>query len=238
MHKMVSGKLRTFVCLPIMAFILLMVGCHSKKTIPIVKGAILPPINRIVVVGFRAYMSKGEKPDVVRDPLSGSTFIAEPVPHEAVEKMTKVLFDNLLANKRYKLVSPGQAKGVFSSIVCSDLNVRSSPLKVLSEVGEAFRADAVLVGFIYRWRERDGTDYAINRPASVAFSLHLVRPTDGAVLWTRKFDKTQISLSENLFDLATFFEGRGRWMTVEKLAMLGLKNLIAAMPAETQKTEE
>jgi len=151
--------------------------------------------------------------------------------------MTGILFDRLVSDKRYELVSPGQAKGVIANIVSTDLDVNLEPRKFCQEVGKTFRADAVLVGYIYRWREREGTDYSVNRPASVAFDLHLVRPADGAVLWRGKFDKTQHSLSENLLDAQLFFQGGGRWMTAEKLAMIGLKKLLSEMPGEPKERE-
>ena len=113
-----------------------------------------------------------------------------------------------------------------------------TPLEILQEVGKAFEADAILAGYIYRWREREGTDYAVDRPASVAFDLQLIRPTDGAVLWKMKFDKAQQSLSENILDLKTFLDGRGRWMTVEKLAMLGLRKALGDMPSGPRKSED
>jgi len=160
--------------------------------------------------------------------------------------MTDRLFYRLVADERIELVAPGQAEGVYSSIVVSDANVGMGAVGILQEVGKTFGADAVLAGYVYRWREREGTDYAVDRPASVAFDLHLVRPMDGAVLWRSKFDKTQRSLSENVLDFETFVQGGGRWMTVEKLALLGLQKLLEEMPvgvttqkrgAEIQKPE-
>ncbi len=87
----------------------------------------------------------------------------------------------------------------------------------------------MLIGHLYRYREREGTDFAINRPASVAFDLYLIRPDDGAVLWKGRFDKTQKSLSENLLDIDTFLRGQGRWMTAERLAELGLEDVLGKL---------
>jgi hypothetical protein len=64
----------------------------------------------------------------------------------------------------------------------------------------------------------------------VAFNLLLARPADGAILWRGRFDKTQQSLSENLFDMSTFLHGGGRWMTARKLALMGLDATMARMP--------
>ena len=226
-----------FLWLWCLAFILLSEGCHLQKTYLAEDKVPVSGVKKLVVMGFQSAKFEGEEPDVVRDPLSGSLFMAEPVPHEVAERMTEILFDRLVTDKGYELISPGQAKGVFASIVYSDLNVGMGPIRILQEVGRAFAADAVLAGYIYRWREREGTDYAVNRPASVAFSLHFVRPADGAILWRAKFDKTQRSLSENLLDVATFVKGRGRWMSVERLARIGLEKILAEMPTEPKESE-
>jgi hypothetical protein len=184
-------------------------------------------------------MSEGEEPHAVRDPSSGTFIISAPVSRAVVLKMTDVLFQRMVADKRYELVSPGQAKGVFSNIVRSDKDVGMSYVRVLQEVGKAFKADAALGGTIYRWREREGSAAGVNRPASVAFDLQLVRPADGAILWRDKFDKTQQSLSENLLDAKTFVQGRGRWMTAGELAAIGLRKVLAGMPGgRTTETEK
>jgi len=215
----------------VLAGLLMYGGCHFQKTPASYETHTATPINKVVVDGFHAAMPQGMQPDVVRDPLSGTAFMAEPVPQNVANRMTDILFNRVAAEKGYELVSPDQAKGVFSNIINSDKNVVMSPIEILQEVGNTFKADAVLTGYIYRWREREGTDYAVNRPASVAFDLHLISPAEGTLLWKAKFDKTQRSLSENVFDLSTFIESKGRWMTVEKLAMLGLQKMLAEMPA-------
>ena len=206
-------------------------GCHSQKTPASYDMHTAMPINKVVVDGFHAAMPQGMQPDVVRDPLSGTAFMAEPVPQNVANRMTDILYNRVAAEKGYGLVSPDQAKLVFSSIIRSNENVAISPIEVLQEVGNTFKADAVLTGYIYRWREREGTDYAVNRPASVAFDLHLISPAEGTTLWKAKFDETQRSLLENVFDVSTFFESKGKWLTVEKLAMLGLQKMLAEMPA-------
>ena len=205
-------------------------GCHFQKSV-VVNTTPQMQINRLVIIGFRSAMSRDEHPDVVRCPLSGSVFVAEPVPHDVVQKMTDVLFDEVIAKKGYESISPAKAKQVFSSSIHSDKNLRMNPIEILQEIGAALEADGILVGYIYRWREREGTDYAVNRSASVAFDLHLIDTVGGTILWRSKFDKTQRSLSENVFDLKTFFASKGRWMTVENLAMLGLRKMLAEMPA-------
>jgi hypothetical protein len=192
-------------------------------------------IEKMVVVGFQSAMSQWDDPDVIRSPISGAVFMAEPVPPHVVDKMTASLFDRILKDKNHELVSPAQARGVYLNLVATDLMMEEA--EILQKVGQAFSADAVLVGYIYRWREREGTDFAVNRPASTAFELYLLQPYNGAILWKGRFDKTQKSLSENIFDMGTFLKGRGRWMTVESLAEFGLEEMLSKLP-KAERIEE
>ncbi|MCF8061049.1 MAG: hypothetical protein K9M82_00905 [Deltaproteobacteria bacterium] len=181
-------------------------------------------LDRLVVFGFRSALERGTSPEVIRSPISGDAFTAEPVPGAPIEMMTDRLFQRVSRADRYDLVSPDQARGVYSSLVSSHSTM--SEMEVLERIGKAFSADAVLAGYVYRWRERVGTDYAVKTPASVAFDLYLIRPEDGSLLWKGQFDMTQRSLSENLLDMDTFIEGGGKWMTAEQLAEMGLGRLL------------
>jgi len=101
---------------------------------------------------------------------------------------------------------------------------------MIKDVGMTLEADAVLVGEVYRWQDRVGTDYGIEKPASVAFDLSLVRSSDGGILWRSNYDKTQKSLMEDLLDLDTYIRSGGRWLTAEELADFGIKRLVSDMP--------
>lgn len=209
-------------------------GCSHKKAAVPEKEPPVYSIKKIVVVGFQAAMSEGVKSDVIRDPLSGGIYAASPVSRDVVVRMNEVLFENLVAADIYELVSPGQAMGVYSRLVDSDQDMGIDTIKILQEVGKTFGCDAVLAGHIYRWQEREGTAIGVSRPASVAFDLHLLRPHDGAIIWRARFDKTQRSLSENLLDAETFFQSGGRWLTAEKLAVLGLDKALKDMPGHKE----
>ena len=68
-------------------------------------------------MGFRAAMTEGPGPNLVENPITGTSFLAEPVPEDVVRQMNKVLFRDLLEGKQWTLVSPGQARGVLASII-------------------------------------------------------------------------------------------------------------------------
>ena len=164
--------------------------------------------------------------------------MSHPVSQDVVKWLTDQLFGMLITDQRWVLIPPGQAKGIVENILGSDIKVGMSPLRMIQEVGKTFGADAVLIGQVYRWRDRVGADFGVEKPASVAFDLSLVRPSDGAILWRGNFDKTQRALFENLFDYETYIKSKGLWLTAEKLAQLGLDKLLEDMPGSPLKEKE
>jgi hypothetical protein len=191
--------------------------CEQKSTFPLT-------IKNIVVVGFKPALSEEERPSLFQCPLCGATFMAEPVSGDVAEAMTVSLFNFLEKNKKYTLVPPGQAKGVYSTILSQNITIGIKDM--LQKIGKSFSSDAVLFGFIYHWRERIGTEYGVKSPASVAFDLHLVSTDTGSILWKDSFKKTQLSLSENLLDIATLIKSKGKWLTAKELANIGLVSMM------------
>ena len=139
MYDKLFGKSRQFFLLGITAFFVVTGGCYHKKVPATGEERAIPAIHKVVVVGFQPAMSQGDKADVVRDPISGSVFMAEAVPQGVAQRMTDVLFNRLVDDERFGLVSPGQAKGVFSRIVDSDHNVGMAPVRKAREVGRSLR---------------------------------------------------------------------------------------------------
>lgn len=228
MPKFITGRFSILLVSFLAPLMFLFSACHLHKAQVSKEKSFLPQIERMVVVGFQPAISQRDEPHMVRNPVSGAAFFSAPVSEQVAHKMTTRLFNKILEERHYKLITPGQARGVYSSLLSSD--VIQAEIEILQKIGQAFSADGVLIGYLYRWREREGTDFSVYRPASVAFDLYIIRPEDGAILWKGRFDKTQQSLSENILDMGTFFRGRGRWMTVEKLAEIGLEDMLSKIP--------
>ncbi|PLX49469.1 MAG: hypothetical protein C0613_07585 [Desulfobulbaceae bacterium] len=111
-----------------------------------------------------------------------------------------------------------------------DKEPSETPRHIAIRVGRHLGIDHVMVGVVWRYRERQGSAMGASEPASVAFSLFLVEVADGRLVWQNSFDKTQTALSENLFDAPMFFKKGMKWLSAEELAGYGveksLKNLI------------
>jgi hypothetical protein len=188
-------------------------------------------IGSILVIGFRAVILPDEQPGMVRNPLTGAIRHAEPVPQDKAVKLTYGLFDHLTRSGGYHFISPRDAESQ-SSTADSPFRIRGDFTYYL-RIGESLSADAFLAGYIWRWKERKGAEFAVEFPASVDFDLYLIRLDDKAIVWKYEYDKTQQSLAENFLDLKTFLRAKGTWLSAFELAELGLEQLVEAFPKKS-----
>ena len=101
------------------------------------------------------------------------------------------------------------------------------------KLGAQVQASHVLVGSVQRYRQLKGTAYGADQPASVAFSVYLLDVAAGQIVWSGAFDKTQQSLSENLFDAPAFFKQGAKWVTVEELTRAGAETVAEKLKRAT-----
>ncbi len=111
-------------------------------------------------------------------------------------------------------VKEGTESGTFDAYLSAELT---------KQIGYADDFDGIIAGYVYRWRERNGLAYSVEKPASVAFDIHLYRAGDGALLWRGLFDQTQASLMEDMLQIPFFFKEKGRWLTAEELTAAGME---------------
>lgn len=228
---LIKKLLRT--AFPLFCLIFLL-GCHINKYQYRQRRPLPQGIENIIVVGFKGAISEGEDLGLFRCPICGATFMAESVSETIAKEMSLDLFNYLKKVGKYSLIPPGQAKGVRSTILSR--GVTKGIIEMLQEAGKSTSSDAVFFGYIYRWRERVGKKYGVASPASIAFDLHLISPENGSILWKGSFNKTQLSLSENLLDLSTFIRSRGTWLTARELAQIGLEKLIGNLSLSLNST--
>lgn len=108
--------------------------------------------------------------------------------------------------------------------------VRLDPEEAARQVAARLGADALLVGRVDRFRQRQGEALGAERPASVSFSVQLYSAPGGRLLWSGLFDETQEPLSANLFKTARYPGGGTRWLRVEELSRWGAENVAKSMP--------
>ena len=98
-------------------------------------------------------------------------------------------------------------------------------------VSTEFGATAVLLGKVYRYREREGQALGSLRPASVGYELSLFDGRGTRRLWNARFDETQQPLTADVFNAQRYPGGGRRWLTAAELARWGADNAIDEIPS-------
>ncbi len=98
--------------------------------------------------------------------------------------------------------------------------------EIALKVGRNLGADAVLVGNIFVYKERGGTELSIVSPASVAFDVELLSIAIGEKIWEDYFTETQQPLLENVAEFGKFIKRKGRWVTADELAKEGVEEVL------------
>lgn len=142
--------------------------------------------------------------------------------------MEDLFLERLKTNRKLIIIPGDKTEGVYRRVLSESF--KASLVHVIMKVGKELGVDGIAVGFVYCYREREGYAYSAEKPASVSFELSLVRVSDGAILWSSYFDKTQESLMENLLQIATFIRGGGKWVTARQLSAEGMDRMMESFP--------
>jgi hypothetical protein len=185
--------------------------------------------ERVVVLPFQRLVAEGMEAGVVSCPVCGMIHEAGPLPDEAEDVLESLFLEQVRQrHPRLGIIAGERVAGVYRRVSLGSF--RASMRNVAHEVGNELGAEGVVVGYLYRFREREGTSYTVQRAASVGFDIHLLRVSDGALVWRGHFDRTQASLMEDLLQIASFYRGKGRWVTAGELAQEGVSQVLKSFP--------
>jgi len=98
-----------------------------------------------------------------------------------------------------------------------------TPRKLAVQFGKILQADLVIVGTVWRFRNKGPDMAGQDKPAAVAFSIYLVEVESGERLWRGAFDGSQKVLSEDVLGGLKQAKIGLRWISVTELARLGVK---------------
>lgn len=149
-----------------------------------------------------------------------------------IELNAKEIMNQLLKRELAKYSGKYQflflSQNEFETLLEEGLSVAKSSSELVRFIAEKTGAQGVLYGKIFRFKERRGSSWSVEEPASVAFALFLYEGDTGRILWQGTFDETQKPLSENLLNLPLY--GKIKWLTVEELAERGLQKVLKTFP--------
>ena len=203
-------------------------GCQSPVHVSEPPSAPLS-FEKILVLPFKDASMTGGESQHPRCPVCGRVFISGEVADDAAIFLTDQVVSRLKSHTNYQIVYTGLTTASLTALYSANETTVAAK-KALADRGRRHGADGVLVGFVYRYKERVGKGYGAESPASVAFDMHLIRVADGRMIWTAHFDETQQSLGDNLFQLGSFLSRGGRWVTAEELAKSGLEKILEKFP--------
>ena len=187
-------------------------------------------IDNLLVIPFTDMSRLYGENVTIRCSLCGRVFTTGKVVDGADRFLTERLNEILNRYKGIRLIPPGQAEGVFAQLL-SQSDKELPELEMILKIGQMLDADAVLVGYVYRFKTREGTSYAVESPASVAFDMDLVGVKDRRIIWYGRFNETQQPLTEDLFQIKRFFKRKGRWISAWDMAVFGLEEVLRTFPA-------
>ncbi|MCX5817763.1 MAG: hypothetical protein NTX75_16240 [Proteobacteria bacterium] len=97
-------------------------------------------------------------------------------------------------------------------------------------------SDRYIHVYIYRFEERKGGNYSVEKPAGVGFHMHLFENNTLKQIFV--FDEDQQALTENLFGIGKFFKRGGKWITAEALSKEGVEKGLDALVEDASQAIE
>jgi len=127
-----------------------------------------------------------------------------------------------------KVITLEQSAEAYERIPRDD--IKDTPRSLAKKLGEALDAELIIVGNVWKYRERVGGSRAISEAASVAFAIYIIEVTSGKLLWKEVFSETQRPLSENTLRARSFFERGSKWLSANELASFGVTEIFQKFP--------
>lgn len=159
-------------------------------------------------------------------PFSSKSRLSETMSKEAVAEkeryMTVSLYDALTADiYRIKITPLQQSDKEFARIKAETPNSYYREQAV--NAGKSLGVDAVMIGVISEYNERQGSAIGVESPAGVKFSVEVLDTKSGKLLWETYFNETQRPLFQNVLEIEKFFKRGGKWITADELAKEGAR---------------
>ena len=195
--------------------ILMLSGCNAFRRGPKLEE----PVSLIAVMPIEAEERAS----------ATATQTTESLPEEAPRQVTAEVYAAITNAPEWRVVPDlTVARAIQRLNPAGDLAARARA------VGKEVKADAVLFGTVWRYIEREGTEYGARRPAAVGFALQLIAVQSGKILWKGSFEQTQQPLSSNLFRWWQFWRGGPRWFTVQEFTRYGAEHVLKDLAARLE----
>ena len=187
--------------------------------------------KRIAVMPFLVgKLESPEKPveKPLSQPLEQLNMNAPNLAEGADRIMTRLVNEVMQIRFEDQMVSMDDAAAVYANVIRDQ--TLGTPRKLAIKFGENLQADLVVVGTIWRFREKGSVKENPDSPSSIAFSVYLVEVASGKRLWRNTFDGTQKTLSEDVLGGLKQIKMGVSWLSVNELARYGVKSVFKTFP--------
>ena len=185
-------------------------------------------VKRIAVMPFLKATFGHTATETLDSPTSRLYFDYENISSNADQILSRHVQEALRDHHGARVVRLREAIEAYEQMPKDE--TRDTPRTLAQKLGNELKVSHVMIGTVWRYRERIGGSYGVERPAAVAFAVYLIDVANGNLLWSENFKETQRSLSENLLTAPTFFQRRGRWLSAMELTEYGIEEMFARYP--------
>ncbi|MCS7149718.1 MAG: hypothetical protein N2Z40_06015 [Caldimicrobium sp.] len=211
-------------CVLLILVIIGLTGCGVSPGIREYPATPIEKLKTILVLPFD-YHCPTESPLPFYCPVAGVIpGEIEPYAKDVMNELLRKELEPIFLRHNFLFLSQND----YETLLEEALSVAKTSKDLVSYFSKKTETQAILYGKIFRFKQRRGSSWAVESPASVAFTLVLYDGQTGKILWQRTFDETQKPLSENILNLPLY--GKIKWLTAEELAERGLKSLLRTFP--------
>jgi hypothetical protein len=186
------------------------------------------PRQKVVIIPFLNVKPEMSGQRMMKGLYGNYFFRTGDLPARAGSEVTTIFQRQINALGRCELIPADQAQAAAEGM--DPKAFQKDPIGVAAQIGRELGVDAVVIGAVYRFEQRQGSALGVQSPASAAFDAHLIQVAGKKVLWSGRFDETQHSLSENVLNIGSFVKGGAQWMTVERWVEIGVESTLRSFP--------
>lgn len=207
------AKLHTILLLGCSLLVASLTGCAPATTAQTQQEEELLPIKTILVLPVEIATESGTRSPQEKAQLE-----------QGQRVLDTILAEQFASNEKITFLTEGQRDSFNKEFA----NCRTTAAVTICRT---YKAEAVLICSVQRFRERDGDEYSAATPASVSFNYKLIMAGSGQVLCSGAFNETQQPLLSDIFQFADKASKRGvRWINAEALLREGAQKKFANCP--------
>jgi hypothetical protein len=161
-------------------------------------------------------------------PICELSFKAENIKEGADRAITSYVQKALELIYRDKVIALEEVARVYQEILRDD--AKDIPQSLAQKAGVALGADLMIVGTVWRYRDRVRDPMEPERGASVAFDIYLIEVSSGKTAWKTRFDETQRPLTEDIRGAKMLLKKGARWVSTDEMARYGIDEVFKKFP--------